>query len=223
MKKILMGLVLMALVGVAKVYGAETVKLPEPVIKGGAPLNEVISSRRSVREFSELPLSLAELSQLCWAAQGITDAKTGHRAAPSAVASYPLKVYVVAKEKGVTGLAGGVYLYVPKDHRLELVKKGNLYEQLVKDMPFFNKWVSKTGVTFVFTGSSTFMTNFIKETAWMYVDLEGGMAAQNLMLMAVALGLGSTPVGGFTDQKVSELMGIDRKAKTLLLVPVGKK
>ncbi len=223
MKKLLIGLILAAAVIGTGAFPAETVKLPAPALKGGAPLNEVISSRRSVREFSELPLSLAELSQLCWAAQGITDPQTGHRAAPSAVASYPLKVYVVVKEKGVTGLAGGVYLYQPKDHSLEVVKKGGYYAELIKDTAFFNKWIAKTDVTFVVTGSATFMTGTIKETGWMYVDLEGGMAAENLMLMAVSMGLGCTPVGGFTDAKVSELMGIDQKAKTLLLVPVGKR
>jgi len=223
MKKILSGLGLIGLVIAARVYSAESIKLPEPQIKGGVPINEVIQARRSVREFQEIPLSLAELSQLCWAGQGITDPKTGHRSAPSAVASYPLKMYVVVKEGGVSGLAGGVYLYVPKDHSLELVKKGDFYEQMVKDMPFFNKWVAKTDATFVFTGSATFMTGAIKETGWLYVDLEGGMASENLMLAAVSLGLGSTAVGGFTDKKVSDLMGIDKNAKTLLLVPVGKK
>jgi len=223
MKKIMAGLILaVAMIG-TRALPAEAVKLPAPQLKGGMPLNEVIQSRRSVREFSERPLSLAELSQLCWAAQGITDPQSGHRSAPSAVASYPLKVYAVGKDQGVEGRSVGGYLYQPKDHSLELVKKGDFYQPLVKDLPFFNNWVSKTGATFIFTGSSTFMTSLSKDTGWKYVDLEGGMAAENLMLMAVSLGLGATPVGGFTDKKVSELMGIDQKAKTLLLVPVGKR
>jgi len=223
MKKTLIGLVLMGLLFAGGIYSEELVKLPSPETRGGMPINEVIQARRSVREFKEIPLSLAELSQLCWSAQGITDPKSGHRAAPSAVASYPLKLYVVVKQGGVSGLPAGVYLYAPKEHSLELIKKGDFYEQMVRDMPFFNKWVSQTDVTFVFTGSATFMTAMSKETGWMYVDLEAGMASENLMLTAVSLGLGCTPVGGFTDKKVSELMGIDKNAKTLLLVPVGKR
>ncbi len=223
MKKIFLAAILSVLAIGFRVYSAEPIKLPEPQLKGGVLLNEVIQARRSVREFQELPLTLPELSQLLWAAQGITDPKTGHRSAPSAVASYPLKLYLAVKENGVSGLAGGVYLYLPKNHSLEVVKQGNLYPELVKGMPFFNKWISQTDVVFVFTGSATFMTGMIKETGWLYVDLEGGMAAENLMLMSVSLGLGSTAVGGFTDKKVSELMGIDKDAKTLLLVPVGKR
>ena len=223
MKKILVGLVFVVVLVAGKIYSAESVKLPEPQITGGAPINEVIKARRSVREFKEIPLSLQELSQILWASQGITDPKTGHRAAPSAVASYPLKLYLVAKQGGVTGLPAGVYLYEPKDHSLKEVKKGDFYSELVKDTAFFNKWISTTDLVFVFTGSATYMTATIKETGWMFVDLEAGMAAENLMLTAVSLGLGCCPVGGFTDKKVSELLGIDKNAKTLLLVPVGKK
>ena len=222
MKKVILGIALLAMVFSARVFGEESVKLPAPDTKGGAPFNQVVNSRRSVRSYKEVPISVQDLSQLLWAAQGVTDPKTGHRSAPSAVASYPLKLYAVVKAGGVTGLDAGVYLYQPKDHSLAVVKKGDMYPELLKAVPFFNKWISKTDVVFIFTGAGTFMTKTIDDTGWMFVDMEGGMASENLMLQAVSMGLGSTPAGGFTDKKVGKILGLDEKAKTQLLVPVGK-
>jgi len=223
MKKILTGLMLITLFLSAKAYAEELIKLPEPEIKGGAPFNEVINTRRSIRDYQELPLSLKEISQLAWSAQGITEPNTGHRSAPSAVASYPLKLYLVVKENGVSDLPAGVYLYQPESHSLKVIKKGNFYPELLKAMPFFNKWVSQTNVTFIFTGSANYLTTILGETGWSYVILEAGMASENLLLSAVSMGLGACPVGGFSDKKTSNLLGIEKGAKTLLLAPVGKK
>lgn len=222
MKKIILAVALLAFVLSGQVFGEDSIKLPAADTKGGAPFNQVVQSRRSVRDFKEVPISIQDLSQLLWSAQGVTDQKSGHRSAPSAVASYPLKLYAVVKTGGVTGMEAGVYLYQPKDHSLTLVKKGEFFDELIKATAFFNKWMSKTDVVFVFTGSGTFMTRVTGESGWMFVDMEAGMAAENLMLQAVSMGLGSTPVGGFSDNKVSKLMGMDEKAKTQLLVPVGK-
>jgi len=223
MKKILTGLMLIILFLSLRLYSEELVKLPLPEIKGGAPFNEVINTRRSIRDYQEIPLNLKQISQLAWSAQGITDPKTGHRSAPSAVASYPLTLYLMVKENGVSDLPAGVYLYQPESHSLKLVKKGNFYPELLKTMPFFNNWVSQTNVTFIFTGSANYLTTILGEMGWTYVHLEAGMASENLLLSAVSMGLGACPVGGFTDKKTSNLLGIEKGAKTLLLVPVGKK
>jgi SagB-type dehydrogenase family enzyme len=222
MKKFFLACCAAALIFCGAAAFAESIKLPAPDIKGGAPFNSVVQSRRSVRDYKEVAISLQDLAQLLWSAQGVTDPKTGHRAAPSAVASYPLKLYAVVKPGGVTGLDAGVYLYEPKDHSLAVVKKGDLYPELLKAVAFFNKWISKTDVVFIFTGSGTFMTRTVEESGWMFVDEEGGMASENLLLQAVSMGLAGCPAGGFTDKKVGKILGLDEKSKTLLVVPVGK-
>ena len=85
------------------------VQLPRPTITGERSLEDVIASRRSVREFSDESLTDAEISQLLWAAQGVTDGK-GLRAAPSAGALYPLEIYIAR--------SSGLFRYVPGDHEL---------------------------------------------------------------------------------------------------------
>jgi len=69
------------------------VELPEPKLKSDTSIEEALFNRRSVREYSKEALSIEEVSQLLWAAQGIT-AEWGGRTAPSAGGLYPLEVYL---------------------------------------------------------------------------------------------------------------------------------
>src|SRR5271157_512540 len=77
-----------------KTVVSQTIKLPEPALKSNFSLEQALAERRSIRNYTDDPLTLAEVSQLLWAAQGITDSKTGHRTAPSAMAKYPLELYI---------------------------------------------------------------------------------------------------------------------------------
>ena len=222
MKKITIIAVSLALLLAAGALALENVKLPPPEITGGMAINQAIHARRSIRNYREAPISLRDLGQLLWSAQGITDTKTGHRAAPSAVATYPLKLYAVVKEGGVTGLPAGVYLYAPKDHGLTIVKKGNFYPDVVASMHFYNSWVEKSAVVFIFTGASTLIEKMSKDSGMLFTDLEAGMAAENLLLESVSLGLGGCTIGGFKSEKAAALIGIDKNVRLLLIVSVGR-
>ncbi|MDY7040425.1 MAG: nitroreductase family protein, partial [Chloroflexota bacterium] len=87
----------------------EEIALPTPALRGEMSLEETLTSRHSVRSFTADPLTLAEIGQLLWAAQGITR-DWGARTAPSAGALYPLEVYVATAE--------GLYHYVPQGHKV---------------------------------------------------------------------------------------------------------
>jgi hypothetical protein len=100
------------------------VELPVPETKGLMSVEEAICRRRSIRSFTDEPIRISEVSQLLWAAQGITDYERKLRAAPSAGATYPLKVYLVVSNNGVVGLAEGLYHYDPFTHQLEYILKG---------------------------------------------------------------------------------------------------
>jgi nitroreductase len=67
----------------------EIVRLPPPRFEGPISIEQALLSRRSVRTFSRDPLTVDDLTQLLWAAQGITHSQ-GYRTAPSAGALYPL-------------------------------------------------------------------------------------------------------------------------------------
>ncbi len=90
-----------------------TVKMPQPQYESQSSLESTILKRRSVRNYADEPLTLSIISQLLWAAQGITHPR-GFRTAPSAGALYPLEIYIIAGK--VTNLAAGIYKYKPRGH-----------------------------------------------------------------------------------------------------------
>jgi len=106
---------------------SDRITLPAPAVTGKHSLEALLQQRRSVREYPDIALSLAQVGQLLWAAQGITHAG-GYRTAPSAGALYPLELYVVAGH--VHGLANGIYHYQPKGHYLVKTADGDVREAL---------------------------------------------------------------------------------------------
>ncbi len=197
---------------------ANPVKLPEPRLDSQFSLEKAIQQRRSVRGYAEAPVSLADLGQLLWAAQGITS-PLGLRAAPSAGATYPLEVYVVAGE--VTGLAAGIYRYGLKNHELTLVQEGDqrralaaaaLGQSMIEDAP----------LTLVMTAVYRRTEVRYGERTERYVHMEVGHAAQNVYLQATALGLGTVVVGAFSDDTVAGVLGHPKDEAPLYIMPVGK-
>ena len=174
-------------------------------------LDEALASRRSVREFTSEPLSLEQVSQLLWAAQGIT-ADWGGRTAPSAGALYPLEVYVATAE--------GLSHYLPDGHRLETVSGTDLREALAR-AALGQTQVSDAPVVFVISAVTARTAEKYGDRAERYVQLEAGHACQNLLLEAVALGLGAVPTGAFSDDAVRDVLGFPEGDHPLYLVPVG--
>jgi SagB-type dehydrogenase family enzyme len=54
-----------------------------------------------------------------------------------------------------------------------------------------------------------------------YTHIEAGHVAQNIHLQAVALGLGSVPVGAFSDEGVQKTLGLPKDHEPLYIIPVG--
>lgn len=187
----------------------EEIPLPPPVLKGEFTLEEVLKSRRSVRNFQEKGLSLSQVGQLLWAAQGITS-PDGKRTAPSAGALYPLEVYYFFKE--------GWGHYNPEKHALEILGRGDKRLDLAR-ASFNQVWIAEAPGVFVIVGFLERTAKKYGERAERYVTLEAGHACQNLLLQAVALGLGGTSVGAFSDEEIKEILGVD--ALPLYVVPVG--
>ena len=100
----------------------DVVPLPGPGKSGPLSVEEAIQRRRSIREFTDAPVMLGEVSQLLWAAQGVTGEDGFKRSAPSAGAKYPMEIFVVAGN--VDGLEPGVYRYEPTKHHLEVIRQG---------------------------------------------------------------------------------------------------
>ena len=195
-----------------------SIRLPEPDRSGSAPLETTLQKRRSVRFFQNAPLSLQAVSQLLWAAQGITDQR-GFRTAPSAGALYPLEIYVVAGD--VTGLKKGIYLYKPAEHALILNLEGD-YLQVLSRAALRQDVVSLAPAVFVIAGIQKRTTGKYGERGIRYMHMESGHAAQNMSLQAVALDLGSVTIGAFSDHEVAGILKMDTSVTPLYIIPVGK-
>lgn len=198
--------------------GAPMFQLPQPDTNGPMSLEEAIRERRSVRDYSDSPLSLEEVGQLLWATQGITS-ETGARAAPSAGGTFPLELYVAVGR--VNGLETGIYHYLPHGHELTLVAQGDLRAALA-DACLDQQWVGEGAIDIIVAADFSRTTGRYGDRGIRYVHLEAGHAAQNLCLQATALGLGAVTVGAFSDQEVAAALHLPSQHEPLYVMPVGR-
>lgn len=194
------------------------VKLPSAATSGGMSVEETIHQRRSVRSYSSEEMSLSDLAQLVWAAQGITSDR-GLRAAPSAGATYPLELYVVAGN--VENLETGLYRYHPQKHSLSLVRSGDIRDAL-SSAALGQQWVKDAPVNLVISGVLQRTASRYGERALRYVHMEVGHAAENVFLQAVSLGMGSVMIGAFRDNEVKNLIGMETGEEPYAIIPVGR-
>ncbi len=195
------------------------IRLPEPMLKSEVSLEEALRNRRSIREYSEEPLSLAQVSQLLWAAQGLT-ADWGGRTAPSAGGLYPLEVYLVANS--VEGLGPGAYKYRPASHELAYVKPGDIRVPLA-DAVLGQEWVKNGAAVIVIAAVFSRTVDKYGDRGRQYVWMEAGHAGQNICLEATALDLGAVPIGAFHDDQVQNVVGMPNNEAPLYVIPVGRK
>jgi SagB-type dehydrogenase family enzyme len=198
---------------------ASSIKLPAPNVKGPISLEESLQNRRSIREYTTKPLKIEEVSQLLWAAQGITS-DSGGRTAPSAGALYPLKVYLVAGN--VENLPAGIYEYSPQQHELISLVNGDMREKL-SNAAVEQASVKKAAIDIVISSIYERTTLKYGNRGIQYAQMETGHAAQNICLQATALDLGAVTVGAFYDNQVKAVFGMPANESPLYIIPVGKK
>ena len=195
-------------------------KLPEPRLKGLVSVEEAIAARRSVREFSPTPISIDDLSQLLWAAQGVTEPESGGRSAPSAGATYPLEIFVFVRQGGIKGIEAGVFRYRPLDHSLIKVSSEDRVKALM-EAALYQEFICEAAVNIVISAKYERTTARYGSRGVRYVHIEVGHVGQNISLEAVSLGLGCVMVGAFNDGLVKKL--IDGAAEPLYIIPIGYK
>ena len=189
----------------------ETVELPSPDDVGSRPLEEVIASRRSIREFGGEPLPIEVVGQLLWSAQGVTD-DDGHRAAPSAGARYPIEMYAVTDST--------VMHYLPDQHAVEQRRDRTAATRL-GDSTFGQDFVAEAPVIVVITAVFERTRVEYGAVADDLVNREAGHVAQNVLLQATALDLASVPVGGFDPADAARALALPPDEEVLYLIPVG--
>ena len=197
---------------------SDVVKLPDPKLKGTMSVEEAIQSRRSRRLYSDKPVTLAELSQVLWSAQGITNEK-GYRAAPSAKSAYPYSLYVVIRN--AQGIENGLYLYDPTTNTLGNLGLANAEALLIEAGVQDNS--QKAPVVIVMTAAMAKMQAvFPGADPHKNIYLEGGHIGQNVYLEVESLGMATVVSGGFNPIAVAKALRIDPVTEEVVyLIPFG--
>jgi len=194
---------------------ADRIALPGDDDFRGLTVEEALSARRSVRQYTAEPLPLEVLSRLLHAAQGITEERFAFRAAPSAGALYPIELYPVVHS--VAGLASGIYHYAVREHELERLQQGDFRSQVTR-AGVFQSFLGQSAVCFLLSAIFQRARWKYRERAYRYILLEAGHVGQNLYLAATSMGLGACAVGAFYDDQFNRLVGLDPEEEAILYV-----
>lgn len=199
-----------------------TVNLPTVQISSNVSVEEAIQNRRSVRRYTTDPLSLQDVSQLLWAAQGITDEKTKFRTVPSAGHTYSLEIYVLVGKSSVNGLSEGVYHYNPFNNTLEQILAEDVRSEL-SQAANGQPWVKEAPINIIITGNYQKMINSYKDErlSTRFVDMEAGHAGQNIYLEAEARNLATVALGSFNDDRVHQVLNLPNDERILYIYPAG--
>ncbi|MBW1999885.1 MAG: SagB/ThcOx family dehydrogenase, partial [Deltaproteobacteria bacterium] len=162
--------------------------LPRANQEGSVSVEKAIRSRRSVRSFISKQIEKEQLSQLLFAAQGVTEEYGFKRAAPSGGALYPIDVYAVVGEKGVEGLDAGIYRYIPPGHEIDLVGAGDKRKQIA-NASLYQRWMAEAPLNLVITAEYARICSKYGDRGVRYAMIEAGHVGQNIFLEAEALGL----------------------------------
>ncbi len=201
--------------------------LPLPAKTTSLTVEEAILMRKSIREWSNKPLTIGQVSMILWATQGVVEDYGGwlRRAAPSAGATYPLEIYVVVGDEAV--LVGGdkyvdagVYKYDYRRHSMKLVVGGDRRSALWS-ASLYQDWIRDAPISVVICAVYERTTGRYGERGIRYVILEAGHVGQNIYLMATSLGLGTVAIGAFYDEEVAKAISVARNEKPLYIYPIG--
>jgi SagB-type dehydrogenase family enzyme len=198
---------------------SKSITLPKPETDGKVSVEKALNERRSVRTYKDLPLDLKEVSQLLFAAYGITGDR-GFKTTPSAGATYPLVVYLVVNN--VQGLDKGVYRYIPQGHKVTPIFKGDVKEELTSAC-LNQGCIKNAAVVIAFAAIFERTTGRYGKRGIMYVHQETGHASENVYLQCVSLNLGTVAVGAFNPEDVHKALHIPDGEEVLYLMPVGKR
>ncbi len=198
---------------------SRTINLPSAESLAIVSLDEALRKRRSIRTFSNTPLTMKLLSYLLWAPSGIQREEFGYafRTAPSAGALYPIETYLVVNN--IENLEKGVYHYNIRSHLLEELRLGD-FRRDITSAALQQDMCAQAPVVFIWTAIFNRSKWKYRQRAYRYIYLDAGHIAQNLALAATALGLGSCQIGALFDDEVNKIVGVDGTYESIVYMSV---
>lgn len=204
--------------------GHPAIALPDSVIPLKNALDEVLTARRSTRNFVSSTLDLDQIGTLLTYAYGVRQKNTNFprsfRFTPSGGGLFPLELYVYTSH--LDGHPPGIYHYHSLRHHLRLIHEGDLSGALGKTLIQTDLIQNASVVIFL---TAIFHRSIFKygERGYRFILLEAGHVAQNINLVSEALRMGCVNIGGFFDRKIDALLGLDGVTQSCLyLIALGK-
>ncbi len=212
-------IMLFFLVNLINMKEQKIIKLPKPENISKISIEEALLKRRSIREYKDEALTIKEVSQILWSAQGITEPKKKFRTAPSAGAIFPLNIYLVVNK--VENIEKGIYKYLPETHEiiqfLNEDKREDIYKACLQQ-----SCIKNGAIIIVITGNFEKIKKRYSERGVRYTYIEVGHCSQNIYLQCVSLNLGTVAVGAFYDEEVKKILKLPDEEEPLYLMPIGK-
>lgn len=209
MKRILISCLLALTVSGAYAQELKSIKLNRPDTKRGMSLMQTLEKRCSVREYADKKLTIQDLSDLLWAANGVNRPESGKRTAPSAMNMQEVAVYVCMPE--------GAYLYDAKTHTLNPVAKGDLRPAVAGQQSF----AAKVPVCLVLVADISRFTSGNKEQNLLMGAVDAGIVSQNISLFCTAAGLATVPRASMDQNKLRGALKLNESQHLLMNHPVG--
>jgi SagB-type dehydrogenase family enzyme len=202
-----------------KVEAKMVIELPSPSYTGTITIEEALNKRRSIRDYSEKPFTISEISQVLWAAQGITEESYGLRTAPSAGALYPLEIYIAASN--VKDLSMGLYKYKPQNHTLKKISEGDK-STTISNAALQQDAIENSAAIVIVTAVYERTAVKYGSRTERYVHIEVGAVGQNIYLQSLSLGLGTVMIGAFKDDALKKVLALPKNENPLAIMPLGK-
>ncbi len=208
MKRVQLLLVYVVL-SVAVFAADKVIKLPQPNLNRAGSVMKALSERHSTREFAQKALSLADLSDLLWAANGINRKDSGKRTAPSALNKQDVDVYVVLPE--------GSYLYDAKSHVLNLVAEGDHRDAVAGGQAF----VKSAPVSLVLISDLSRFGDAKNERTRLMGAVDAGIVSQNISIFCSAAKLATVPRASMDSEQLKKVLKLKDTQIPMMNHPVG--
>ncbi|WP_181996147.1 SagB/ThcOx family dehydrogenase [Bacteroides intestinalis] len=208
MRKVQLLLVCLVL-SVAASAADKVVKLPKPNLNRAGTVMKALSERQSTREYASKALSLADLSDLLWAANGINRPESGKRTAPSALNKQDVDVYVILPE--------GSYVYDAKNHQLNLVSEGDYRDAVAGGQTF----VKAAPASLVLVSDVSLFGDAQKPQNQVVGAIDVGIVSQNISLFCANAKLATVPRGSMDATQLKKVLKLKDSQIPMLNHPVG--
>ncbi len=203
-----------------KVYSHTTYNMDKYIDEIEGSLAQSLNSRQSSNVFDvRVPITIETLANLLFYSYGINtnDNEMHLSSVPSAGGRYPIYLYIFIFN--IDNLEPGIYLWQPETNQLSMMFKGDYRESLIDCIVLTDNKHDVNKCSFAIVTTALLSNTLLKygDRGYRYILMDAGHVSQNLYLICNSLTLSCRALGGFYDDKLANLIGLDTNDQIVLL------